>query len=154
MKWYGSVTNRIEENRQYVPSIEVGTGVTEYLYTDRHPYEVTKVIDQKHVYIRPMGYKCVGGAYSNDWELYSLPDDPEIYLTKRGKYWYETTTLTPDEARDLVKKYKAGEHGAYLRCCMAGFDVENIALSGKKKTLYKRMSVSFGKAEYYYCYEL
>ena len=34
-KWYGSLNNRLEENRQFCEKIEVGTGVTEYMYSDR-----------------------------------------------------------------------------------------------------------------------
>ena len=36
MKWYGSINNRIEENRMFCDVIEVGTGVTEYSWSDRH----------------------------------------------------------------------------------------------------------------------
>lgn len=46
-KWYGSLNNRLEENKMFCEEIKVGTGLTEYFYSDRHPYEVVKVIDQK-----------------------------------------------------------------------------------------------------------
>ena len=29
-KWYGSINNRLEEDKQFCPVIEVGTGMTEY----------------------------------------------------------------------------------------------------------------------------
>ena len=42
MKLYGSLNNRLEENHMFCDVIEVGTDMTEYLYTDRHAYEVLK----------------------------------------------------------------------------------------------------------------
>lgn len=95
-KWYGSINNRLEENRQFVPTIEVGTGMTEYLWSDRHPYEVVKVIDQKHVVVREMEHKLVGEPFSNKWELFSDPERPVEYITKRGQYWYWTTEYEED----------------------------------------------------------
>ena len=88
MKWYGNITNRAMENSMYTDEIKVGTGVTHYLWSDRHAYEVVKVIDQKHLYIRKYDHKCVGGPYSNDWELISNSNNDVQYVTKRGKYWY------------------------------------------------------------------
>ena len=88
-KWYGSVTNRIEENRMFCDEIKVGTGVTEYDWSDRHPYEVTEVIDQKHVKVRMMDHKGIGEPYSNEWELISNPKHSEVLLNKRGNYWYK-----------------------------------------------------------------
>ena len=83
-KWYGSLNNRVEENKQFCDKIEVGTGMTEYSWSDRHAYEVTAVKDQKHVTVREYDAKHVGEAYTNKWELVSNPENPELNLTKRG----------------------------------------------------------------------
>lgn len=88
-KWYGNLTNRIEEDRQYTPEIKVGTGMTEYLWSDRHAYEVIAVKDQKHVTVREYDHKLKGDAFSNDWELISNPENRTKEMNKRGKYWYE-----------------------------------------------------------------
>ena len=55
---------------------------------DRIPYEVTKVIDQKHVFIR--GYNCiaVGEPMSNEWELISDTSKPEVEVKYRYNHWY------------------------------------------------------------------
>ena len=45
-KWYGSLTNRIEEDAR-PKNPEVGDGVTEYCYSDRHAYTVIKVLGPK-----------------------------------------------------------------------------------------------------------
>ena len=102
-KWYGSLQNRIEENRQYVPTIEVGTGVTEYFYTDRTPYEVIAVTDQKHVTIRRLDHRPKPDMkpYTNDWDYFSNEKYPSIDLVKRGKYWYSVVTCSPDDAREI-----------------------------------------------------
>ena len=150
MKLYGSLTNRLEENRQFCDEITVGTGVTEYSWSDRHAYEVVEVTDQKHVKIREYDHKCVGGAYSNDWELISNENNPVISLTKRGKYWYTTVTCTPEEAKEILD---GDDIGAKLWACHNNFDLQAIIESGKKKTTYHRRNVSFGVASYYYDYE-
>lgn len=90
-KWYGSLQNRLEENRMFCKAIEVGTGVTEYSWSDRHPYEVVEVRDQKHVVVRELGHRPVGEPMSNDWELFSDPTKSTRCLVKWGKYWYWTS---------------------------------------------------------------
>lgn len=92
--WYGSLNNRLEENKMFCKEIEVGMGVTEYFYSDRQAYEVVEVKDQKHVSIRKYDHKPAGEPMSNDWELVSNKDNPVINLVKRGNYWYRTKTAT------------------------------------------------------------
>lgn len=149
-KWYGNLCNRVDENRMFADEIKVGTGMTEYLWSDRHAYEVTKVIDQKHVYVREYDHKHIGEAYTNKWELISNPDRPEMYLTKRGNYWYRTVSLTPERAREILE---SNDIDARLWASHNGFHLDEIVKDGKKRTTYHRMNVSFGVADYYYDYE-
>ena len=66
--WYGSLNNRLEENRMFCEQIEVGTGMTEYHYSDRDAYEVVAVKDQKHVTVRKYDHRHVGDcAMDNNW---------------------------------------------------------------------------------------
>ena len=146
MKVYGNLMNRLEEDQQFCQQIEVGTGMTEYYWSDRHAYEVTRVIDQKHVYVREYDHEHIGEAYSNEWKLISNPDKPERLITKRGKYWYWTNTITAEEFNAIEDQYER------FRVCMVGFDPEKIATKGKQ-TVYSRAKVSFGVARYYYDYE-
>ena len=152
-RWYGSVNNRIEENRQFCDEIKVGTGVTEYFYSDREAYEVIAVEDQKHVTIRLYDHKNVGGAYSNNWELISNEKNPTVDLVKRGKYWYSVSVCTPETAKEFLAKGKDLELENVMWVFHNGFDLEEIANSGKTKKKYHRMNVSFGVANYYYDYE-
>ena len=143
-KWYGNINNRLEENRQFCEEIKVGTGVTEYLWSDRHAYEVVGVQDQKHILIRKYDAKSKA-SYSNEWELISNPDNPVIELAKRGKYWYSVQTATIDDvmSEDINIKWWLASNG---------FDPDYICKKGKQRR-YHRMNISIGKADYYYDYE-
>ena len=88
-KMYGSLVNRLMENQEEIPPIEVGMKVTEYLYTDRYVYEVTKVVNQKKVFIRKMDAKNLDGVYGSDnWELVSNPNRAEHEIVYRYNNWY------------------------------------------------------------------
>lgn len=148
MAWIGSLQNRLAENKQFCDEIKVGTGVTEYLYSDRHPYEVIDVIDQKHIYIRELDHKPIGEPYSNDWELISNENNPIYYITKRGKYWYKTLTVTDD-----ILKTNTDDVDIDVILFLAHNNITEEELKAKKKiTRYHRINISFGHAEYYYDY--
>lgn len=143
--WYGSLNNRLEENKMFCKTIEVGMGVTEYFYSDRRAYEVIEVKDQKHVSIREYDHKLAGEPMSNDWELVSNENNPIINLVKRGNYWYRTKTAT-------LEQVNSTDAGVRLWVALNGFDIEKIRKNGKQ-TKYTKMNVSFGVADYYYDYE-
>ena len=147
-KWYGSIQNRLEEDRQYCDEITVGTGVTEYGWSDRHPWEVVEVRDQKHVTVRAMDHIHVGdGEMDNNWKLVSNPDNPTRQLERRGNYWYWTTTITAEDIAGIEE-----DTDALLRLCLSGYEVDTIRAKGKQ-TKRRRAKVSFGVAQYYYDYE-
>lgn len=90
--WYGSVQNRIEE-RMRMPEPKVGMGVTELYYTDREPYEIIEVIDDRHITVRRLNYKRIdnnGMSECQDYEYYSNPDGyvAHLFKTKQGR-WVE-----------------------------------------------------------------
>lgn len=143
-RWYGSLSNRLEENRMLVDQITVGTGVTEYSWSDRHPFEVVEVIDQKHVIVRALDHIMAGGEYENKWTLVSNESNPCRRLERRGDRWYWTSTLTAEDVDGLDRE-------GILRVLMAGFDPEVIKTKGKQ-TKRVQARVSFGVADYYYDY--
>ena len=148
MKLYGSLQNRLEENKMYCDEIKVGTGVTEYSYSDRHAYEVIEVKDQKHCTIRRLDHKHIGnGTMDNSWELISNENNPTYELTKRGNYWYFTVTVLADD-------FKGKEHDfeSMLWLCHQGIAMDDLMQKGKI-TKYHRANISFGHADYYYDYE-
>ena len=149
-KWYGSIDNRIEENKMHVDEIKVGTPVTMYLWSDRNAYEVIGVETQKKVTIREFDAIHTGGAYENKWELKSNEKNPSIKIAKRGNYWYQVAEVTPEEAEQI----KASEDmQAQISCALNGFNLDEIIETGKTKRKYTRVNVSFGTADYYYDYE-
>ena len=144
--WYGSLQNRLEENAPYDQEIQVGTLLTLYMYSDRHPYEVTQVRDQKHLMVREMGHRHVGdGCMDNRWELFSAPDNPEIPLVRRGKFWYFARTAT----REMLE---SGDVEQILWLAVNGFDKEKLLAKGSL-TRYSRVNIRFGHADYHYDYE-
>lgn len=157
-RWYGNIMNRLEENHDRVGEITVGTGMTEYSWSDRHAYEVVAVRDQKHVSVRELGHKHVGEAFSNDWELFPDETKPVRDMVKRGKYWYWTSTVTIDDLPEEpgtdfgsgIDNHQYGEQ--MIRLMVAGFDPEVIRAKGKQTKMY-RANVSFGVADYFYDYE-
>ena len=151
--WYGSLNNRLEENRMFCDEITVGTGMTEYYYSDRHPYEVVEVIDQKHVKVRAMDHKHVGdGCMDNNWELISNEDNPVRLMTKRGNYWYWTVTVTREILDDLHSDDANVRIHTMLFLAHNNIDEDTLQAKGKI-TRYHRANVSFGVANYHYDYE-
>ena len=144
--WYGSLQNRLMENARFDGEIKVGTGVTELMYSDRHPYEVISVKDQKHITIRGLDHKLVGEAYSNDWELISNEENPTYELVKRGKFWYFKATWTAEEVDRLTDERDK------LYLIINGWDLDKIKEKGSQ-TKYRRANVVIGFADYYYDYE-
>lgn len=90
MEVYGSLTNRIEENyNAQLPT--VGMGVTEYGWSDRHPYTIIEVINERKVVIQEDQSKLPAGdsVYGRqDWIITPNPNGQILTITKRknGKW--------------------------------------------------------------------
>ena len=107
MKLYGSLENRIMENKQFCKVIEVGTGATEFCYTDSHAYEVTKVETQEHIWVRRLNAKRAdknGMSDCQDYEFTSDPTSPQIEIVKRRGYWYKIHTYNKAEMLEVATK--------------------------------------------------
>ena len=90
--WYGNLNNRIDERRRSA-SPEVGMGATEYLWSDRHAYEVIAVKDDRHVTVRRYKCKRVDNNGMSEIQKWAFESDPngrtaELFLTKKG-FWVE-----------------------------------------------------------------
>ena len=90
--WYGSLTNRLMEHCKN-PEPEVGMGVTELYFSDREPYEIIEVKDDRHITVRALNYKRIddnGMSESQEYEYFSNPDGyvAHLFKTKNGK-WVE-----------------------------------------------------------------
>lgn len=147
-EYFGSLQNRMQEDRMYCDEIKVGTGMTEYSYSDRRAYEVIEVIDQKHVIVRLLDHIHEGdGVMDNRWKLVSNESNPTKRLARRGKYWYYESTVTVEDV-----EYAETDTLYRMRLLLAGFDFDKIRAKGAQ-TKYFRANVSFGVASYHIDYE-
>ena len=150
-KWYGSLNNRVDENKMFCEEIKVGTGMTEYFWSDRHAYEVIEVTDQKHIKVREYdAVKADNVSYSNNWKLVSNEKNPTRELVKRGKYWYSVARCSAEEAKRILDGNDLQER---IWACHNNFDLQEIVETGKERKKLHRLNVSFGVADYYYDYE-
>lgn len=130
----GSYINRSLEGKTFTDEITIGTGVTEFSYTDRKAYEVVDVKDQKHISIREY-------AYIND-RLVSDKSKPVDKLVKRGSKWYREVTFTKDEYLKGDRNYKAS-------MLVNKVSADELLVKGEIKK-YQKANVSIGIADYHY----
>lgn len=163
-KAYGSLNNRVDENKMFCEKIEVGTGMTEYFWSDRHPYEVVKVVNQKHVFVREYGHKGVGEPMSNTWELYSKETNPIEEMKFRYGHWYKVNRCKyVDAINRAIQLVNDGDCKTFEAAYNYVLYMNNIHFkneeeleefkNGKEYVKYRKVNVSFGVAEYYYDYE-
>ena len=99
-KWYGSINNRIEEGHNYESdkTIKVGTDITVYCWSDRQCKYVTKVIDQKHIFVKD--YYVIAdrafGSHGDRWKYFKSLREQEAYLND----WYRSH---PEEAAEYER---------------------------------------------------
>lgn len=156
MKWYGNLTNRLEEGRQY-GEIKPGTDITMYYWSDRTCYYVTEVIDQKHIKVRE--YEVVadktkpGGMGHQNWVYFKTRKEAAEYLKSYGGY-RDYVCESPEE--DWVFRYNKWQK-------MYTYTEDNYCTEREKKSLEKKGyynryfdlsgKVSFGVRDYYYDWE-
>ena len=162
MELYGSLQNRMQENKMYCKEIKVGTGMTEYSYSDRHAYEVVKVIDQTNVFVREYDHKAIGEPMSNKWELISNENNPVIELKLKNNVWYRVVSFTKELwTKNAIKEAGQRDSKAYETYynyykSMSGLtdkEKEKVENGKTVKKLRKFGNVSFGVADYYFDYE-
>ena len=165
-KWYGSIDNRLEEGKNFTGrEIRVGDDITMYLWSDRHCYYVTEVIDQKHIKVKPY-HVCAdkskpGGMGHQDWlyfktlkerddylgwgndseEYYEINDREETWAFRYNK-WMREWTIREDSQDFLGRDFCTDKELAALD--KKGYYKTYGNLSGK---------VSFGVRDYYHDWE-
>lgn len=91
-RWTGSLVNLIGGNMAY-PEPVVGMGVTELCWSDRHPYEIIAVKDDRHITVRALDYKRIdnnGMSECQEYEYFSNPNGRVLNLFKTQKgVWRE-----------------------------------------------------------------
>lgn len=162
MKLYGSLFNRIEESQMYCSEIKVGTGATEYFYTDKIPYEVTRVINQQHVFIRRMNAIRIDNNGMSDCQEYEYKSDlsaPEIELVKRANGpWLRVDYYSKEKWLEMAKQHRISdniqvEYNYYK--LMAGLTKKQLEKIEQNKVVRKYSKfggISFGIMKCYHDY--
>lgn len=83
---YGSLNNRLMERTESKVPI-VGEGATIYMYSDSVACTVIEVISKCKIVIQRDSAKCIGGAYSNEWELERNPNGRKYECYCRNGIW-------------------------------------------------------------------
>jgi hypothetical protein len=87
---HGSLQNAMaDQTRSLTP--EVGMGATEVLYSDRHPYTVTRILSAKRITVKPDEATRIdknGCSEDQQYAYVTRQDYPEItlFLNKRGRW--------------------------------------------------------------------
>lgn len=153
-KWYGSLDNRLEENKNYLNrEIKVGDDLTEYMYSDRHCYYITKVENQKHIFVKSYqvcaDHEKTNGMGHQDWLYFKTNREMQEYTNQcvdKG--------LLPDYCRhDLTEIKENGETELVYR--YGGWYKVTRYWWGKKleKPQYHKVNISFGVRDYYFDWE-
>lgn len=87
---YGSLTNRLAERTRGLKP-EIGMGVTQLLWSDRNPYEIIAVKDDRHITIRELDWNRLdnrGMSECQDYEYISNPNNRtyNLYKNNKGKW--------------------------------------------------------------------
>ena len=162
MKLYGSLQNRLVEGRDFTNgNIEVGTGVTEVLYSDRHAYEVIAVKDQNHFTIRRMKATATGESMSNTWKLESDETQPTFDIERINGVFYEVSYMTKEKVmeraekmlkEDFVPNTPIEKAIGFVTMFLTDKQKERV-LSGKQVKLKSKMNLAIGIQQEYYDYE-
>ena len=118
-KWYGNVINRIEEGHNYTNrEIKVDDDITMYHWSDRSCFYVTRVIDQKHIFVRryyvSADHSKEGGMGHQDWLYFKTSMEDALYWNEcidKGLINYpgvekeDLSTVTENPEEEWVYRY-------------------------------------------------
>lgn len=106
--WYGNLTNRLEEGRNFTGrELSSGDDITMYLWSDRACYYITEVIDQKRIKVKRY-YVCAdhskpGGMGHQDWVYFKTLRDLHDYLGI--DHWTDEQYADADREETWVFRY-------------------------------------------------
>jgi hypothetical protein len=173
-KLYGNLMNRLEEGHIFGEdkTIKEGMDITMYFHSDRDCYYVTRVIDQKHIFVKR--YHVVADHSQNNnmghqnWKYFKTLKEENEYL---HSFFPESNyNLNPIESSEQEWMFRNGSWKRVDRWTLEQItearknfpifvmftDKENQQLAeGKEVAKYNKLSgnVSFGVREHYYDWE-
>lgn len=160
--WYGNLTNRLEEGKNYTHrEIAVGDNLTMYHWSDRTCYYVTGVLDQKHIRVKRY-YTCAdkskpGGMGHQNWVYFKTLKEFHQYLGRDALSDEEYAAADREEC--WVYRYNKWmrEH-THFEMPHPEYCNERERKQFRDRGWYKTYSdlagkVSFGVRDYYYDWE-
>lgn len=102
MKLYGSLNNRLEENKNYLQrEIKVGDDITEYMYSDRRCYYVTRIKDKDNIFVKSYevcaNHEKPSEMGHQDWMFFKTRKEHNEYLKRFGFEVEENPAENPEE---------------------------------------------------------
>ena len=160
-RWYGNLTNRLEEGRNYTGrELQVGDDITMYMWSDRDCYYIDEVVSPKEIKVRRY-YVCAdhskkAGMGHQNWMYFKTVDEERKYLKNFFNDAYLDEHFEEPDAETWVFR-----NNKWKRAFT--FTEENHCTEQELKSLakhgyYKRYSnlsgnISFGVRDYYYDWE-
>lgn len=152
---YGSLNNRLEENRMFCKKVEVGTPATVYHYSDRTPYEVVDVIDEKHFVIRKLDAKRTdnnGMSDAQDYEYSSNPNNTKEHIKFRRGSWVYVSLINKADENEISDESSLFMLKWHRNAVMTEKQREKYEKGKDVEISHGKLNISFGKAEKYYDY--
>jgi hypothetical protein len=173
-KWYGNIMNRIEEGHIFGDdkTIKEGMDITMYFYSDRDCYYVTRVIDQKHIFVKR--YHVVADHSKKNemghqnWLYFKTLKEENAYLNsyKPNKYnadpienqeeeWVFRNNSWKRVSRWTLEQIEAAKKNHLLFYIELSDKEKQKLAEGKEVVKYNKLSgnVSFGSKNYYHDWE-
>lgn len=178
MKLYGSLTARLEEGKNYIDDgiIKEGTDITMYYYSDQHCYYVTKVNNQKDIFVKQYSvcadHSKEGGMGHQNWLYFKSANDMNKYLNEKLNENFKTD-FEEEQAEEWVYRYnnwcrkvilnneivEIKNNHAYSKTTKNWINLTQKEIdtinSGKDVVKYYPLSgkISLGVRDYYYDWE-
>lgn len=157
-RMYGNLINRLAENAPSAP-IQVGTDITMYQWSDRDCYYVSRVVNEKDIYVREYSVcadqskdPCMG---HQDWMYFKTDKECVDYLK----------SFDPDTKRIVCERpeeHWVFRYNKWMRCytirdeaaCCTERECKAFAKNGFFNRYYDLYGkVRFGVRDYYYDWE-
>ena len=149
-KLYGSLDNRFNENKNFTHrDIQVGDDITMYWWSDRTCYYITKVINQKHIFVKKY---CIiadhhkpGGIGHQDWIYFKTCKEEQEYTNRCVE-----EGLLPDYCKHNLSEIQEYSEEEWVFRYNHWY---SISYRNGVKIYTRLQPISFGVRDYYYDWE-